>query len=278
MRLDIDRIIVSHRLDPSRKELCVEGMRDKSFLDWLIPVQSRSNASILLVQNVEIPDVTDGGERSRLLALLRAVEAESIALRGLIDADSHRLGGGTEPMPSNVWLTDLRDLESYVISVENIKTALQLGFARDSALGPGIYSSMVTEARWLAAIRLASVLSNLKLPVSEQKWLRYASCDRYGVVQLDHVRVLRLLIQSAYQSLRILDELIGQVQKLQENLAAYEDRDVVHGKDAVALVTIQFKAIGCNLSHAGPILWSTFRSEHVGEFPILTEIVAYLKS
>ncbi|WP_433215688.1 hypothetical protein ACQP00_06320 [Dactylosporangium sp. CS-047395] len=279
MRLDIGRILTAHRLDPSRKELYVEGVRDKSFLDWLVPVGLRINASIVLICNVEVLDAGEGGERSRLLKFLRTIEAESVDVHGLVDADSDPLSAAARgAMPSNAWVTDLRDLESYVLSVNNIRTALQLGFARDPALAPAIFASMAVEARWLAALRLTSEVAGLRLPVSEQKWLRHAKFDSLGTVVLDRKKILTSLLQSAGLSLKGLDDVILQIQKTQDEISDFTDREVLHGKDALALLTLQLREIGCNVVDVGPVLWTTFRHDYVSEFPNLSQVVSYLKS
>lgn len=280
MRRDTKSILAAHRIDPSRVELYVEGARDKAFLDWLVPHTERSNANIVLVSTIEIESVTEGGERERVLTFLDSVEREGINVRGLVDADLARFGDASTPSnacPSNAWLTDLRDLEAYVLSEENVRTALQLGFGRDASLSPAIHSSMVTVGRYVAATRLASQSLGLDLPFSAQRWTRYVTADRFGVVRLDEAGFLRSLVQSSGNSLQILDALEELIGKYTTNLASLDDGEVVHGKDAFALLGKQFGAVGANATDVSPVLWTTFRKDELARFPTLRAVTNYLR-
>jgi len=278
MRREVESILVAHKLDPSRRELYVEGRRDRALLEWIVPIADRREASVKIIDEVVMPDVVEGGNRARVIAFLSAVEKEGHQIRGFIDADAAAISGNDEPLPGNVWLTDVRDLEGYVIGVDNLKATLQVGFARDGSLAEPMYASMVQLARWLSAVRAVSVTQGLRLPVSEGRWFRYVSVDRpFGAVSVDKDRVLRQLLQAAGRSLSQLDQLRTDVTVIEAEQATLPDSLVIHGRDAMRILTEQLRALNVDVPDIAPTMWMTFKKEGYEQYPNLKSAVEFLK-
>jgi hypothetical protein len=51
---------------------------------------------------------------------------------------------------------------------------------------------------------------------------------------------------------------------------------VMHGKDCMKLLTLQFKGLGCDISDVTQLLWTSFRRDSLAHFPVLSEVVAFL--
>jgi hypothetical protein len=203
------------------------------------------------------------------------VESDGYEIRGLLDADQGRLIG--EEIPSNAWLTDLRDAESYVLDVENVEAALRLGCGIERGVVEPIVNSAFSVACYLAAVRLASHRLALHLPVSNSRLNRYVRSTSAGVLTLDKSGYLSALLQSAGVGLGQLGAATEAVSAARADLKSTPRREIVHGKDCVKLLTIQFRALGASsLRDAGPLLWSSFKREKHNEYPALQEIVGYL--
>jgi hypothetical protein len=262
-------------MDKGRRDLYVEGTRDGAFLRWLAGRKMAPKTAVISIDFVDMPQVDEGGNRERLKEFLSLVGASDYEIRGLLDADQSRLVG--EEIPTNTWLTDLRDAESYVLDVENIDAALRLGCGIERGVAEAVLSSTFDAAISISAIRLASHKLDLRLPVSKSRLKGYVTSTPAGVLSIDEPGYLGALLQSGKVSLARLEEVAEAVAAAKADLAAMPRREVVHGKDCMKLLTIQFRALGASdLREAAPLLWSSFKRERLSEYPILQEIEEYL--
>jgi hypothetical protein len=67
--------VVAYIMDPQRRELYVEGVGDKGFLDWLIGEAFLPGARVVCIDSIDI-EVDEGGNRGRLLAFLKLMVAQ----------------------------------------------------------------------------------------------------------------------------------------------------------------------------------------------------------
>ena len=86
-----DAIIMAHKMDPTRRELYVEGARDRLFLAWVFSDLIDRNTSIQQIAFVEMVDSIEGGERGRLIAFARRIEGESDTRRTWLSDTTERL-------------------------------------------------------------------------------------------------------------------------------------------------------------------------------------------
>ena len=60
-------------------------------------------------------------------------------------------------------------------------------------------------------------------------------------------------------------------------LGEFEVMDVVHGKDSMKLLTVQFRNLGAtDLRDAASLIWTACKREIIDDFPTLREIMGYL--
>jgi hypothetical protein len=276
LRRPPESILVAHRMDRGRRELYVEGTRDRAFLTWLAEGDLADKSEIIPIDLVDLPDVQEGGNRERLKDFLSIVESSGYDVRGLIDADQGRLIA--ETVPSNAWLTDLRDIEGYVLTVENIEAALRLGCGIVAGEIQQILNSTFEAAIYLAAVRLASHRLGLRLPVSKSELRGCVNVSRIGTINFNRRRCLTSLLQSAHISLGKLDAVEDAVAAAMTELMERPRIEVVHGKDCMKLLTRQFRGMGAsNLADAAPLVWTSSRREVLIEFPVLRQVIEYLK-
>jgi hypothetical protein len=238
--------------------------------------ESASNVTIVPIDEVELPDIDEGGNRERLKEFLQLADPEGCDIRGIIDADQGRMTA--EILPPNAWVTDFRDLESYVLAAENIDAALRLGCGIVRGSVEEVLNSTLAVATYLAAVRLASHRLGMRLPVSKSEFRGCLQVTNDGIVSLNKQRLLTGLLQSAHVSIRELGRLEEAVSEAESELAMMKVMDVVHGKDSMKLLTAQFRAMGATgLNDAAPLIWSSFKREIADDFPVLQEVAAYLR-
>ncbi len=56
-----DAIVIAHRMDPARRELYVEGHRDRLFFCWLMGLAQDVNTKVIEISAVDLPNVEAGG-------------------------------------------------------------------------------------------------------------------------------------------------------------------------------------------------------------------------
>jgi len=263
-------------MDPGRREIYVEGGRDRAFLNWLTGDSRAVVADVIPIDFVDLPNVQEGGNRERLRSFLAAVASAGYDIRGLLDADQAALI--EEAIPPNAWVTDLRDAEGYVLGEENVAAALQLGCGIDGVSASALLEYTSEVAVFLAATRLVSHREGLKLPVSRSRFKGYIRATSSGSLVLDRPGYLGALLQSADISLRERAAIGERISAAVEEISAIPIEKVRHGKDCMRLLTIQFQALGANeVTDIAPLLWSSFRAESLSQFPVLEEIVKFMR-
>jgi hypothetical protein len=262
-------------MDPGRRELYVEGVRDRAFLNWLAGDALHVKCAVIPIDLVEMPEVGEGGNRERLKNFLQQVASEPAEIRGLIDADQAVFI--PEALPSNAWATDLRDVEGYVLAAENVDAALRLGCGIERVAATSVIGSMNEVARTLAAIRLVSERLGLKLPVSSARLNRYVRSTRDGALSLNRRGLISGLMQAAGVTLRRTDVVVEAVEAAESDVSSIPLNQALHGKDCMRLLTLQFRGLGVSdITDVTPLLWTSFRRGRLEEFPVLSDVVAFL--
>src|SRR5712691_6196320 len=221
---DPDAIIVSHSMDPLRRELYVEGTRDRALINWIMDTKIGFHSSVVPIHLVKVPHVEFGGNRERLKRFLIEVAPAQKNIRGLIDADQSRITN--EDPPSNAWITELRDAEGYVMTEENIDTALRLGLGIEKVSAKALMLSLFSVTRYISAVRLASHLNNFKLPISDCELKRYCGATQTGNLSIDADRFLKAMMQSADIGLSELERVRASVDEAAAKLQAIADAEI----------------------------------------------------
>jgi hypothetical protein len=268
-----DAIVTAHLMDRSRKELYVEGARDRLFLSWLLGQRLNANASIREVSSVELPAV-EGGERGRIIHFAEILGEEAIQLRMFADADWDRILGRT--VPWRVWLTDSRDMEGYVLREECLSKTLSLGVGTERVSAARVLLTVRAHGRTLGAIRLMSELDSLNLPFQKTCVEKYME-GKAGEVALDLKGYLRALLQNAHISLARLQELQERVHAVEALHDKVPDSEMIHGKDALAIVAVLFSEFGLDRKECERLLWTSFEACFVETGSALDVVTRFLQ-
>lgn len=272
LRRPPEAIIAAHRIDPTRRELFVEGRRDRTFLEFLVPNRD-VNTRVIEISHVDLPTVTSGGERGRLLHFAEVVAPSSAQIRVFADADWDRVFERAQR--ENCDFTDFRDLEGYVLTDECVATAAELGLGVSPGLAIAVLHSALAEARRVAMLRIASERLGLRLPFQRVRWRRLVVMNGTDV-HVDFERLVdSLLANAGSSSSAVRETLLKQVEDESGRYAANADLEIVHGKDVVALLEVGFLSLSRDFTPA--VLWASFRADSIPESSALASIASFLK-
>jgi Protein of unknown function (DUF4435) len=217
-------------LDLKRKVVFVEGARDLAFWRELVPSLDRRDTVIYPISAIEC-EHADGGERGRLFYNAGAMLASNSSRRVLFfaDADCDRILGNKEP--SNVILTDGRDLESYGLTRACFKRLCVRGIGMDQAAAEPVFDHVVEVTRPIGMLRVASRRANLELPFQRTFDKRGLGRFLLGHAGVDVDKLITTLLQNAGISLARKGEVVELLRRENETLAEIAHDQIVHGKD-----------------------------------------------
>src|SRR5437660_1254798 len=154
MQRDIKAIVVAHKMDSTRRELYVEGRRDRFFFVWLLGPTRSADALVQEIEGVDMQPPKYGGHRAKVLKFAAEIEPYNVAIRCFVDADFARLTN--DPAPANVWFTDLRDLEGYFLQLPCIEKVLQLGVVSEKITANRVLKNVIDVTKPLGLLRYLS--------------------------------------------------------------------------------------------------------------------------
>ena len=226
------------------------------------------------VSSLDLPAVTHGGERGRILEFARLVEDSPARILLFIDADTDRIRNLTPP--TKVVLTDGRDLESYVLTPPCLEKVVRLGLSAESIDVKALHAQLMDVALTAGAIRLVSDLEALALPFQRTDIRRHTQVRKDGSVEFDAAAYVQALLQNAGISLSEREGIIARAQAVRET---YTDAaDLIHGKDAMHLLDVLLKDFGARRDEVRKMLWCSFDRASANAYPNLLRVVSFLTS
>ena len=274
LRRPPEAILIALRMDPERVELYVEGERDRTFLLWIIGASTASAPRVIPMAFVESPGLTDGGERGRLFHFAQQVDSAEERIRFFADADFDRLLN--RDVPPLIWLTDFRDLEGYVLSLDCIDRVLRLGLATDEPTASQVLQVVHDYGRKLGILRLLSEKQGMGLPFQQTNIRRHLRWNR-GKFELRFHAYLQSLLQNSGTKLTRLNEIKAALVDLHIEEEHTADAQIIHGKDALCIVERFLQKSGVREGEAERLLWSSFERSNAYTFPNLNQVVSYLR-
>lgn len=262
IRREPKAILVAHVMDSARRELYVEGMRDRLFLGWLVRDEKDPDTTIIQIASVNI-QIDGGGERGRLFAFARWLDdqqLDAINIRCFADADFDRLLN--RERPHSIWLTDPRDLEGYTLCVECLDKMLKLGVNTEAMSAEEILEIVTSICSRLGLLRLLSERDALDLPFQRtdlRRRLRFIS----GQLRVDFDAYLRALLQNADISLARIPSVLRALDDLDEELRDVPHSEIIHGKDALLVIDKLLSRFGVKPNESSRMLWTSFEASFV---------------
>jgi hypothetical protein len=275
MQRDLQAIKAAHKMDPRRVELYVEGRRDRLFFLWLLGPTRPKGAIVLEIGSVAVDADGQNSQREKLMRFARQASTEELNIRCFADADFDRLRN--IPCPSNVWLTDFRDLEGYFLQEHCIRKILLLAVVSVELTPATILSQVRAIARPLGVLRLLSIQEDLKLPFQARPPDRNMTKTDRGV-EIDFEAYLQTLLQDANISLKKLEEIKAKHSALLKEMEKIPDSELMHGKDCIAVIEKFLESKDFKRDAIEPCCWTSLEPPLLADFSNLNAALAYLRS
>jgi hypothetical protein len=273
LRRQPDAILIAHRMDRHRRELYVEGLSDKLLLQWVVGDRINLNVNIIEIAFVDLPDEVAGGERGRLFYFADVLGNDPAQIRMFADADWDRLL--ERSVPARVWLTDLRDMEGYVLCEACINKVLRLGIKTEKISAAKLLAMLCSVGRQLGLLRLMSEIDGLNLPF--QKTSLKGHVDVKGAhLSLKFESYLRALLQNAQISLSRFNEIQARLEEIRAKFSSIVDEQLIHGKDAMTLLDHALAPFEVRPEEGGRIAWTALEAAQVAKFSEFGKVLEYL--
>lgn len=124
-RWKIPELSARYKLEPSLRDVFVEGRTDRSFFQWYLLKSGFTDVKVVLIDSVEIPSETlrdlglTSGNKQRLIALAsefnRSLGGTAFQPTCIVDADEDRILSKTISIPQLLW-TDYSCVEAYLFN------------------------------------------------------------------------------------------------------------------------------------------------------------------
>lgn len=275
-RRDTQSILLAHKMDPSRRELYVEGPSDRLFLLWIASDELDPDITIHEISFVDMDGDVQGGDRGRLLHFARATENTAARISFFADADYDRVLGRTGAIPGNVVLTDGRDLEAYFLRQDCFEKIVKLALGTGKYTGVKLQQALEDVGRLLGCLRLYSEINDLRLPFQStnmRKHVRFTPC-RFTLNLNGYVLAL---VNNARLNGRIAPTIIQGTHDLLTKHTATASVDLIHGKDILLLLSEVLRFYKIDRGSAEPILRTSFEPGFVADYRALSGTVNLIR-
>jgi hypothetical protein len=246
-RRRIEELTNLYRLEPTLRDIYVEGPCDRSLIDWFLHEKGVRTATVTEIDFVEIPPHLvvgadlDDNNKNRLVVLAREVQRQLgpiPSLTCLVDSDFDRILGIKESAALLV-STDHACMEMYFYDARSMNKFLKLvvrGFHKTAA---EVLLELRGTLQELFLIRVANHLLGWDLRLTQFERLCALTADGIAFNRPEYIR--RVLLANARA--RQLEEFVDRIEICRRRLTA-DPRDQIHGHDFVALLAWYVRAHG----------------------------------
>lgn len=168
----IKELVALYHLEPSVRDVFVEGSTDRSIVAWFLQEKGRSDASVREIDLIEVPrEVLDkyqlvSGNRSRVIALGKELSSRlgeaALQATAIIDNDFDRLLRKDQQC-SLILYTDYTCMEMYFLRAETISKFLRVTLQRNAPDAEAALTRYRETLRELFLIRAANEALGLSL-------------------------------------------------------------------------------------------------------------------
>jgi len=265
-------ILMAAQMDPERRELYVEGRKDRLFFKWLTLGKISKNSRVIESSFVEISQ-TQGGEKERLLKFAKIVENRADNLRFFIDRDYDELLSNDHP--SNVWSTDFNDMEGYLFEDSIIYKFCLIGCKFDKIDPVILFGEALKYAVEIGYLRLVSKIHGLKLSINKTKEGKYIKMSG-GNTSFNFNKYLNAVIQNSKQSKASMDYTLSLLAQIKSQYHGAEPLNIVRGKDVISIFARLLSLKGVKLNDYEEIFWSAINEQNLSTYNNLSEVVNFL--
>lgn len=180
----LDELIVLYRLEPSLKDIYVEGINDENLIEWVLSAHNIKDIRVYSIDGVEVNDdilkrhgLNKGSNRSKVLAL-SAELAQSLPVTRKIVCIADR--DQEDYLPSNLGncfleFTDYNSIELYLLKSSMIRKFISLVLGGFPISEDRLLTQAIPILEDLYILRLAGQVLNWDMewiPFTKQKYVK----------------------------------------------------------------------------------------------------------
>lgn len=269
-----EAIVQAAAMDQERKDLFVEGIRDKLALEFLASADRNPDVRIFVIDETADIDQSVCGAKGRLLHLARtAADAGVTNLRFLVDREFDHLTGTS--YPPNTWHTALPDFDSHLFAPYYVRKAIHLGYLKESVSPEDLLAHVFSICRTLSCLRLLSLREGLDLPINDSRKSKFLTL-RKGELCFDFDKYLRAVMQSAGMPLRGHGTLAVKHAQLTTELSELADRQLVRARDFFEICEIVLRRFGVDTKELPSVFWAAVDERSIESDDDLTAAIRFL--
>jgi len=274
MKRDLKAVVLAHLMDKNRKDLFVEGQRDRLFLTHLKNGEITSTR-ILEVDSVDIPGVK-GGNRDRLLYLGKRAYECGIGSQLLAFADSDMSHFFPEVRTKNVTVTDFRDLEGYLINEKCIRTYLLNILFEDKVSSKDILFAVRKSTLRVGCLRILDFQNKYKLPFKKTNLTTCLTFENNEII-LDVAKFIRMLLSNSKRSSKLSERIVNELREIDTKYVEVDFLQLAHGKDTLTLIEFAMRKL-CRkpVQEVSSTLWLTFNPSDKDKFKRLSHVMQFI--
>lgn len=184
-------IAAIHRLEPTLRDIFVEGPNDAAIVQWFLRQARRTSVAVVAIEMIDVPDeliaahgLRLGSRRSSVLALAYDLTDRGVAsttVLCIVDQDADRYTSVERSVPLLAY-TDYNSFESYFMNEHVLGKFFGVVLRRPAFAPREVLDSMIPVLRTLFALRTAQQSLHWNIEWLQPK--KYLSVDR-GSIELD---------------------------------------------------------------------------------------------
>lgn len=285
-RRTIDELIALYSLEPTLRDIYVEGPIDKSVIEWFVSSAELNSVGVFDIEMVEVPPEdliefhVENNNKGRLIALAHILERNLSVLNiatCIVDKDFDEILENLVTC-SMLLYTDYSCIEMYMLNEKAISKTIALGIRRKGLTVDNIFEVLNNIGRDLFLIRLINVVLGLSLKNIE--W--HNCCDvKSGVAHFDRNEYIKRYLNASGQVKRF-DEFVAVVDSFQERLNP-DLRNCLNGHDFVEVIswfvrkTFRSRA-NLTAGEIGNLLYMSLEYSDVADEPMFAQLLKRLSS
>jgi hypothetical protein len=264
-----EAVLAALDMDPMRRELYVEGPTDLHALSWLARDCISDDVVIQDAESIDLPNLD--GARDRLVAFADYVKVHE-RLVVFVDADNEPT---VPPSPPAVLvLTDRRDFEGYLLTEACLDKVASVGVGTSALSGAALLAAVLSEARKVGVLRRLSDEQSWRMPFRKTELHPSITASRTAVV-VDINRAITRLAGKSIGEDRASDVIALHVEAT-VRFELVPDHDIVHGKDATAILAEILLKHGVARVDAARIFRMALDRDAIKAYPNLQYVVEFL--
>ena len=198
-----------------------------------------------------------------------------MGVRCFADADWGGILG--ERVPRNVWLTDTKDMEGYLLCTECIEKVLRLVVQREDIDAGAMLAEALSVARVTSVLRLVSIREQLNLPFSTSKLHRHLTVTS-SKAALDLKKFVLTLLNNSDRTAGECDGVLDKHGQLCEEYRGVDDLQITHGKDAIVVIGELLAQYRVPRAEVTNLMWISFERALADRWANLSTVVTYLST